>query len=313
MNRVVIESLLTGQMEKIEINLGKYSAITFDVAKKIGIIPKQKYCNILIHPEGDKLPSIATNVYLVSSIDGVDVTLQNSIFAEVADPFSVSWRTYLSLPPECAERLKERVWDENENWIREQIEQHDAAWILVCNRKILKWSKSIKEYPSRDELKEVANKYNLFPFVFARPPLIEESSWNKINTNDYYPTLKISVDKKLDLIGDMDTGSPITALNMEQLISSGNIRPDLIDTLERDIFHDEYYEYSIEPIYIQITDETGKKKSKHITCECVKDWYKSLFCKVNPNRQALIGRDLLLEFPIEVKLDGKKKKTYVYL
>jgi len=45
---------------------------------------------------------------------------------------------------------------------------------------------------------------------------------------------------------------------------------------------------------------------------CVRDWQKSSLCLVNPNRQALAGRNVLLKFPITVELNGEKKLTRVF-
>lgn len=324
MSTVVVESLLTGGREEIEVGLEKgiYSTFTFRVTEMIGIIPEVYringqigyFCKALIYPRGDNRPPIATCVRLVDSIDGVDGTLVSPVFVEVVDPFSTPWETYLRLPPLAAERLKERVWDENEEWIREQIESRGADWILVCNRDVIKWSDDRKEYPSEEELEKIAKEYNLFPFVFVQPPLIEETSWNPTRyKRDYYPTIKISVCGEMDLIGDFDTGNPITTLNRDELTSSGYLQPRPFTALQKWRFLDEEYYYSSEPIHIQIADELGNKQSKDIRCDCVKDWRESPFCKVNPCRQALVGRDILLEFPLEVRLDGKGKKTYIYL
>lgn len=98
-------------------------------------------------------------------------------FVEVSNPFTVPWETYLRLPIAEADRLKKRAWDENKDWIKEQIEKLDAEWILVCNKKVIKWSNNLRDYPSQEELKEIAQKYNLFPpFGFSQPPLIEDTS-----------------------------------------------------------------------------------------------------------------------------------------
>lgn len=40
MSRVTIESLLTGRREVIEVNLGRYSMLTFDIIERIGSIPE---------------------------------------------------------------------------------------------------------------------------------------------------------------------------------------------------------------------------------------------------------------------------------
>ncbi len=103
----------------------------------------------------------------------------NPVFVEMADPFSVEWGNYLQLPPESVERLKDRAWEENKDWISEQLEALGAEWILVCDREVIKWSDNLREFPSQEELKKIAEEHNLFPFVFSQPPLIEESDWSR--------------------------------------------------------------------------------------------------------------------------------------
>ncbi|MDI6736174.1 MAG: hypothetical protein QME42_08305 [bacterium] len=315
MSTVVIESLLTGQMEEIEVNLGKSSTFTFNTARKIGITLKDNYCNILIHPEGNNRPPIPIHVCLVPSVDGVDGTLGYSDFVEVSDPFSVPWEIYLQLSIEMVEKLTQRARDENEIWIKKRIEEHNAEWILIVNKEVIRWSRNRKDYPLEEELEKIAKRYNLFPFLFFRPPLIEESSWTStIYENDYYPSIEISVYGNLNLTGDLDTGNPTTTLDRDLLISSNHLQmKPLKFPLQKAIFHNKLYEYSNDIIHIQITDESGKEKTKPIKCNCVKNWENSPFCKVNSKRQALVGRDILLEFPVEVRLNGKKQKTYIYL
>jgi len=320
MNRVVVESAMR---EEIEISPGEFSLLTFDVIERIGVIPEvhkigeriEYFYKTVIHPEVKSQFRLPICFRLVSSIDDVDGTLVYPIFVEAVEPFSTPWKTYLQLPIEMVERLKQRARDENEVWIKEQIEKHNAEWILVVNKEVITYSKNRKDYPSKEELKNLAEKYNLFPFIFFRPPLIEESSWAKTRyKDDYYPTVKISICGTLNLAGDLDTGNPTTTLDRDRLISSTLLKKEHIDIpLQKGTFHNRPYEYSVDIIHIQITDEKGKKEARFIRCECVKDWQKNPFCIVNSQRKALMGRDILLEFPLEVRLNGKEQKTYLYL
>lgn len=211
MSKVIIESLLTGETGEIEISPAKdkYSTLSFDIIKKMGISPKihringqkEYFCEGLIHPQGNNRPPITTRFHLVPSGNGVEGILVEQVFVEIADPFVVPWGIYLRLPARCAERLKQRAWEENKEWIKEQLEELGAEWILVCNREIIKWSNNLKDYPSQAELKEIAQKYHLFPFGFSQPPLIEDTSWYETKyTNDYYPTLKINIAGNLGIV-----------------------------------------------------------------------------------------------------------------
>jgi hypothetical protein len=44
---------------------------------------------------------------------------------------------------------------------------------------------------------------------------------------------------------------------------------------------------------------------------CVRNWAKSPFRLVNESRQALVGRNALMELPLQVKLDGRRRVTHV--
>lgn len=185
MSKVIIESLLTGEMREVEVSLAKdkYSTISLDIIKRIGIRPKihringqkEYFCEGLVHPQGNNRPPITTRFHLAPFEDSIDGILGGQVFVEIADPFTVSWETYLHLPIAEADKLKKRAWDENKDWIKGQIKELDAEWILVCNRKVIKWSDNLRDYPSQEELKEIAQKYNLFPFGFSQPPLIEDT------------------------------------------------------------------------------------------------------------------------------------------
>jgi hypothetical protein len=60
-----------------------------------------------------------------------------------------------------------------------------------------------------------------------------------------------------------------------------------------------------------VTDDKGRTVTKELDAIFVRNWRQSSLCLVNPYREALAGRNLLLEFPLRVLLDGEKKKTQI--
>ncbi len=58
-------------------------------------------------------------------------------------------------------------------------------------------------------------------------------------------------------------------------------------------------------------DLSKKGITKVISVICVRNWQHSSLCLVNPARKALVGRNLLYEFPLRVELDGGARITKI--
>jgi hypothetical protein len=65
------------------------------------------------------------------------------------------------------------------------------------------------------------------------------------------------------------------------------------------------------PITAGVIDDGGRIVTKECGAVLVRNWRQSPLCFVNSAREALAGRNLWLEFPLEVELDGDKKTTRV--
>jgi hypothetical protein len=62
---------------------------------------------------------------------------------------------------------------------------------------------------------------------------------------------------------------------------------------------------------VGITDEQGGVAAREVPALCVTDWRQSPLCRVNPNREALAERNLLLEFPLRMELNGVGRVTHI--
>jgi len=241
---------------------------------------------------------------------------------EAAELFAIPFETYINLPEDERAAIAFRAYKVLDRWIDQELKARRAKWMLVCGGEILASSPKLLEYPSREKLMALGKKSGLIPFVFIYKPLIEESSWSVIDDSDCYPTLSIMVGRfgiaasKLFSEGvmveaDFDTGSPDLLLDYDQMVSN-----DVIDTIpiDQDHFRPHLGEFNrsvLVPITVGVTDTNGQIVTLELGAVFVRNWRRSSLCLVNPSREALAGRNLLLEFPLKLELDGEKKTTQV--
>lgn len=241
---------------------------------------------------------------------------------EAAELFAIPFDSYLAMSEDERAEIAFRAYRILDRWIDEELKARHAQWMLVCGGEILESSPKLIEYPSREKLMALGKKYGVIPFVFIRTPLIEEARWSAISDSDHYPTLSMTVGRfgttREELISngvtigaDFDTGSPHLLFDYDQMVSN-----DVIDSMPIDQTHfqphlGEFYRSHLLPIVVGVADHHGETMIKELGAFFVRNWRQSSLCWVNPNREALAGRNLLLEFPLKVELDGEKKTTKV--
>ena len=173
----------------------------------------------------------------------------------------------------------------------------------------------------------MAQSKGFAPFIFIKDPLIEESEnkidsidWSTLKNNDYYPTINIFIgdnylndkeliDSKNAIIADFDTGSPVIVLDQRQL-QNRNISFD--EEIEISQVHlGMTYDFFLPEIKIGLKTMSNSIKSKTFRVRSVINWNDSPFCRVNPNRKGLVGRNLLIEMNLHVILKGDVKTTQI--
>jgi len=240
-----------------------------------------------------------------------------------SDFFAISFNEYLAMPQAEREAIDILAYKRYSNWIEQELNRHDARWILVCGGKVIESGPTLRSYPRSQKLQAVGEQYGLTPFVFLRGPMIEESIWTVLPYNDSYPSLPITVaaehENPLNLKAkglvledaDLDTGSTNVMLDYEQLLENGIITDQVIEKLHvHSHLNREFYYYS-RWIRIGVTTETDEIISGVIEVLCVRDWKKSPLRLVNKSRQALVGRKPLYELPLRIVLDGRKRTTQI--
>ncbi len=243
--------------------------------------------------------------------------------ASSADPaWTMTFQTYLSLSGTERRELVLEVQERNRDWIAQQLKAHRAAWILVCGGKVIESSTDLNDYPSPQRLMQVGQEQDRIPFVFSRPPFFEETVWTALQSNDFYPALPLSVGAEdwdhtsllaqgRSLTADLDTGSPYLFFSWEWLLSENLVTPTPVDFPQTWTHLGRQYVYYTRTLRVGVADEGGTVRSLPIACECVEDWQSSPLCEVNPARLALAGRNLLLQFPLTVELNGSARVTRV--
>ncbi len=239
------------------------------------------------------------------------------------DIFAITFEEYLAMSDDVRDAVQDEAYEKHLAWIDQTLKRQQAKWILVCGRKVIESGPEWENYPTDEKLQVIGEQYSLIPFVFAAAPLIEETNWAALPyKNDFYPSLPITVvtqqqppqtlaEQGLKIQADFDTGSPDVLLNYEQLLEQGIVkRQRLVRFNTR--FHLGYsYRYYPQPILLGVITEGGKIISKIINVLCVRNWVKSSFRLPNPSRQALVGRNVLKELGLQVKLDGRRKVTHI--
>jgi hypothetical protein len=64
-------------------------------------------------------------------------------------------------------------------------------------------------------------------------------------------------------------------------------------------------------VYVEMSAVPKKTRPFATTVYCVDDWEGSPFIKINPNRTALIGRNLPLDLELNILLQFGKRRTEI--
>jgi len=230
---------------------------------------------------------------------------------KTANPFFLSMEEYLAKTDDEKLRIDQRIWHFRGDWIEKELNQRNAAWIMVCGDEVIDSSNSYQNIPNEAQIRKIANDKGKMPFLFCHSTIIEESPWSNVGKNhveDYYPTIELQINGRTH-IADFDTGSP------ETYISDDIINIDFNFSMRgRTKIHNVSHLKYLQKVEITIPlDEGGNVNSIEYSLFVIPQWAESEFISVNEVRKCLAGRDLLNKFPIEVRLIGRDKyKTKVY-
>ncbi len=237
------------------------------------------------------------------------------------DIFAISFSDYLAMSKEERDDLQISAYRKYAKWIEQELERHDARWILVCGGKVVESGPTLRNYPRAQRVRMVGEQYGLMPFVFVRGPIIEELSWSVLPHDDSYPNLPIFIAPEgsnpsklksngLAMVADLDTGSTDILFDYEQLLERGIIESQDTELHEHSHLNHTFSYYSL-PVLIGVITERGKMISGIVETMCVRNWSRSPLRFTNQFRQALAGRNLLMEVLLRLELNGRKRMTKI--
>jgi len=233
-----------------------------------------------------------------------------------------------NLPWEAIEKLsiKERgamqrwLKELNKAWLEEKFASLNALWLMIVDGEVIASGTTKKDYPKPARISEICRQTEKYPFIFINDNAltIEESSsaWNRIGATDFYPTIPLSLNSdsgSAALIADFDTGSASSFADYDFLLAHNVVQRDDREYVEDSVHLSQAYEFISKTVTIKMTTNSGKEVALETDVYCVENWARSPFVKINSQRLALIGRDLLLEFKLCALLNFDRRQTQIML
>jgi len=256
-------------------------------------------------------------------------SVQKDVITDFAS-VSTSFRHFDSLDSAERQRIIRKGMEVLRPLAEEKMDELQAKWLVLCGKEVVADSEHL-EYPDSKTLEAIGEQHDRIPFLFEREEFIEEIAGSAIWVNtydgltprpdDYYPTVFLEVVRDeiiLPILADFDTGAPEIYTDLARLVRFDIILWEDLEAYRniQDVkigrIHEWQYEYYKFLIEIALTDVANLRRSENLWVNCISDWETSGFLTVNRNRQALVGRPLLLKFQIRLELDGKEKMTKIF-
>jgi len=237
------------------------------------------------------------------------------------NPFSLSLEEFRGLKSNKVKELLREVYDLCRNLLEEAWER-GVQHVIICDGKVVYESRENQDI-SNKTVEQLLKKHNKPCYVFSAPDIVEESNWTPVgdNDNDFYPSLHLYlgtedteeseiVKNTPAVCADLDTGNPYYKIfNAEQLDPTlTRFRPIHI---RQGTHLGQSYTYFTERLKICVKDIMGNIKSSIYNVRIVEDWANCALLQTSPNRQGFIGRDILLDLGIKLKLDASKRITQI--
>ncbi len=178
---------------------------------------------------------------------------------------------YERLSPKERGMLQRRLKEQNHLWLKNKFSELKAAWLVVVDGEVIDWGKSLKNLPLAKQNVEVSHHTGKFPFVFINDDLMA----------------------------------------IEESKSAWHATNDPGDYYEISRHLNQPYHGVAKSLRFQLSSKAGEAFAFETMIYCVPDWHISPFVKINPDRVALVGRDLLLTLKPKVLLDFERRRTEI--
>jgi CheY-like chemotaxis protein len=181
----------------------------------------------------------------------------------------------------------------------EAIATQNLAWVAICGDDIVETGNGMETFPDDGELDRLDQKYQKAPFAYARPVISEESGAGLLL--EQYPECQIKVHTWGK--ANFDTGT-------NQTLVSEDLCAGSVSGLQHNEHQGQRYEYGFrrESITLRCADsETVEDIGPfNMAVAVVFDWLESPWVAVNPDRSALLGRDIFKGRDISIQLSSTR-------
>jgi len=213
----------------------------------------------------------------------------------------------------------ERAQEANAGWLNQKFKELDAAWLAVIDGEIVAGSEDLADYPQAEHIDQLCAEYGKFPFIFVNPRelLVEEQGlpWSgTVYPDDHYPTLSVRLASEAGstaLVADLDTGARNLFADLTPLLQQQVIRLHPQEPVQRGRHLSQRYDYLPKTLTLHLLADDSQERQVITPVHCVENWSQSPFVDINPHRQALIGRRVLLDLRPKVCLDFGTRNTQV--
>jgi hypothetical protein len=194
------------------------------------------------------------------------------------------------------------------NYIQRYLYENSYAWVIVGGNKIIESSRNMSDYPDFLEREELSKQAGCMIFAYTTLVISEEREIVVGNKYlPYYPKTMLEVDEN-KVIADVDTGTNRT------LIPSNISEPDIDATpIKTEHLRKSYIYRDCKRTFSLSTINRLRKKTGPIelVVGIVDDWEKSPFKKINPDRGALVGRDIFAHKRIKLNIQTTSDQSGV--
>jgi len=221
-----------------------------------------------------------------------------------------------SLDIEERSRIMNELEEQNREWLLKKCEELGAMWLLVVDGQVYAHGKNLADNPpTEEEILELANQTGKLPLFFIHPSLlwVEETAWHPtIYAGDFYPAVRCRFHGNgsfWETSADFDTGSASTFVSYEEISAQGVVQLLPSDIIRQLSHLGQVFQFFVRTIHLGLLADDGSERIARLRVLCVLNWQQSPFVAVNPNRAALVGRDICLRLQPKIALDFENRQT----
>jgi CheY-like chemotaxis protein len=146
---------------------------------------KIKALNVEINQIAKPFPVITSKDFM--AIENIFKKEKKRYQEELINPFKYSYEEFMNLPNDEIDKLFEEAAKINSIFVEEYFQQNtDIDWVVIAESpgNIISYGK-YEDEPCKDELDELAKKYDAPVFIYSRPMIIEKIDINSANMSFY--------------------------------------------------------------------------------------------------------------------------------